>query len=131
MTEPPVLSARTAAPDDAAAITAIYNQGIADRVATFETELRVQSDIETWFASALAFVSVEAGGQVVAYAIAHLYADRCCYRGIGEFSVYVERSWRGHGAGVVAMAALNAAAAEAGLWKLLSRIFPENRGAWP
>lgn len=129
MTETPVLRARPATLDDAAAITAIYNQGIADRIATFETEPRVESDIEAWFASALAFVSVEANGELVAYAVAHPYADRCCYRGIGEFSVYVERSWRGRGAGAVAMAALNRAASEAGFWKLLSRIFPENRAS--
>ena len=32
------LSTRLATPDDATAIAAIYNEGIADRIATFETE---------------------------------------------------------------------------------------------
>ena len=123
------LKARAAALRDSAAVAAIYNQGIEDRIATFETEPRSVADIEAWFDSALAFVSVEASGEVVAYAVAHPYADRCCYRGIGEFSVYVERAWRGHGAGSVAMAALNDAARDAGLWKLLSRVFPENRAS--
>lgn len=123
------LRARPARRDDAPAITAIYNQGIADRIATFETEPRAVADIEAWFDPALAFVSVEAGGQVVAYAVAHPYADRCCYAGIGEFSVYVERAWRGRGAGAVAMNGLLDAARQAGLWKLLSRVFPENRAS--
>lgn len=121
-----MLKARAARHADAAAIAEIYNQGIADRIATFETEPRSVRDIEAWFESAPAFVSVEADGAVVAYAVAHPYADRCCYRGIGEFSVYVERQWRGRGAGSVAMAALDAAARDAGLWKLLSRVFPQN-----
>jgi L-amino acid N-acyltransferase YncA len=62
----------------------------------------------------------------VGYAVAHPYADRCCYAGIGEYSVYVARSHRGRGVGRVAMEALIAASRDAGLWKLLSRIFPQN-----
>ena len=114
---------------DAPAVTAIYNQGIADRVGTFETEPRDVRDIEAWFPHAKAFVVVEdgAGGPVLGYAVAHPYADRCCYAGIGEFSVYVAREARGRGVGRAAMAALNDASRKAGLWKLLSRVFPENR----
>jgi L-amino acid N-acyltransferase YncA len=99
------LMARLARRDDAAAITEIYNQGIEDRIATFETEARSVADIEPWFDHARAFVSVtEPAGEVVGYAVAHPYSDRCCYRGIGEFSVYVRRSHRGRGVGRIAMA---------------------------
>lgn len=121
---------RPARPDDAAAIAEIYSQGIEDRIATFETEPRTASDIAPWFDTALAIVSVtDAAGAVVGYAVAHPYADRCCYRGIGEFSVYVRRSHRSGGVGAVAMQALVDAAREKGLWKLVSRIFPENRAS--
>jgi len=124
------LAARAARREDAAAITEIYNQGIEDRIATFETEPRGAADIEAWFDHAKAFVAVEdETGQVAGYAVAHPYADRCCYSGIGEFSVYVRRSHRGRGVGAVAMAALIAASREQGLWKLLSRVFPENRAS--
>jgi phosphinothricin acetyltransferase len=122
--------ARPAQLSDARAITHIYNQGIEDRVGTFETEPRSVDQIEAWFAHAKAFVAIEdETGRVVGYAVAHPYADRCCYAGIGEFSVYVLREARGRGVGRVAMTALNAAAREAGLWKLLSRVFPENRAS--
>lgn len=111
-------------------MAAIYNEGIADRIATFETEFRSTADIESWFDSALAIVCVTAPDSgVVGYAVAHPYADRCCYSGIGEYSVYVARTHRGAGVGRVAMAALIEAAREAGLWKLLSRIFPQNRAS--
>jgi L-amino acid N-acyltransferase YncA len=124
------LTARPARRQDAAAITEIYNQGIEDRIATFETEPRSVADVEPWFDHAHAFVSVaRPSGEVVGYAIAHPYSNRCCYRGIGEFSVYVRRSLRGHGVGQVAMAALIDAARQGGLWKLMSRIFPENRAS--
>lgn len=122
--------ARPARLADAAAITEIYNQGIEDRVGTFETEPRTVAQIEAWFEHAKAFASVEdESGRVVGYAVAHPYADRCCYAGIGEFSVYVARDQRGRGVGRVAMTALNQASKEAGLWKLLSRVFPENRAS--
>lgn len=128
--ESATLSARPARLTDAAAITAIYNQGIEDRVGTFETEPRAVAQIEAWFAHAKAFVAVEdETGQVVGYAVAHPYADRCCYAGIGEFSVYIRRDARGRGVGRVAMTALADAARAAGLWKLLSRVFPENRAS--
>jgi len=124
------LAARAARREDAAAIAEIYNQGIEDRIATFETEPRAVADIEAWFEHAKAFVAVEdETGQVAGYAVAHPYADRCCYSDIGEFSVYVRRSHRGRGVGEIAMAALIAASREQGLWKLLSRVFPENRAS--
>ena len=100
------LTARTAEPEDAFAVTEIYNQGIEDRIATFETRPRDVSDILPWFRHAYAFVSVTDGsGEVVGYAVAHPYAETPWYRGIGAFSVYVRRSHRGRGVGQVAMVA--------------------------
>ena len=69
---------------------------------------------------------VERDGVVVAWAAASLYRPRECYDGIGEFSVYVGREARGRGLGRAAMAALIAESEKRGLWKLVSRIFPEN-----
>jgi phosphinothricin acetyltransferase len=124
------LRARPARLSDAAAVTHIYNQGIEDRVGTFETVPRTVDQIEAWFAHAPAFVAVEdAAGEVQGYAVAHPYSDRCCYQGIGEFSVYVRREARGRGVGRIAMTALVAASRAAGLWKLMSRVFPENRAS--
>jgi hypothetical protein len=40
---------RLATPKDASAMATIYNQGIEDRVATFETHLRTPQEIEQWF----------------------------------------------------------------------------------
>jgi phosphinothricin acetyltransferase len=124
------LAVREARGADAATIAEIYNQGIEDRIATFETEPRSAADVEPWFGHAHAFVAVVAAdGEVVGYAVAHPYSDRGCYRGIGEFSVYVRRSHRGRGVGQAGMAALLEASREAGLWKLTSRVFPENRAS--
>jgi phosphinothricin acetyltransferase len=121
---------RAARIEDAAAIATIYNEGIADRIATFETEPRTPEQIARWFDGRHPIVVVEdADRSVVAFASSSGYRDRACYAGIAEFSVYVARRCRGTGAGRVAMAALVDAARSAGLWKLLSRIFPENVGS--
>jgi L-amino acid N-acyltransferase YncA len=118
---------RAAAPADAAAICDIYNQGIQDRIATFETALRTAADVRTWFDSPYPIVVVEDGaGTIIAFASTSTYRPRDCYRGIAEFSVYVSRHARGQGAGTAAMHALIDAARESGLWKLVSRVFVDN-----
>jgi len=121
------LSARAASPGDIPAIAEIYNEGIQDRVGTFETRPRTHDDVRAWFDGVHPIVVVEdAGGHIVAFASTSAYRTRECYAGIAEFSVYARRAERGRGAGRLAMDALIAAAARAGFWKLLSRIFIEN-----
>jgi phosphinothricin acetyltransferase len=120
---------RSASVNDAAAIAEIYNQGIEDRVATFETESRSAEDQWAWLqaiAGRYPAVVAEIDGQIVGWAGAGPYRDRECYRGIGEFSMYVRRDWRGRGVGDLLVAALITEAEQLGLWKLLSRIFPFN-----
>jgi phosphinothricin acetyltransferase len=112
---------------DAAAIASIYNEGIADRIATFETKPRSAADIAGWFTGqhlVLVFETRETG--TVAFAASFPYSSRPCYSGIGEFSVYVRRNHRGRGAGRAALAGLIDAATARGMHKLTSRVFPEN-----
>ena len=120
------LTVRAASLMDAEAIAVIYNQGIADRTGTFETDPRTKEQIEPWFDGQHPIVVVEEGREVVAFASTSAYRSRPCYAGVAEFSVYVARKRRGTGAVRVAMTALLEAAEQAGYWKLLSRIFPEN-----
>ncbi|HEX6162105.1 MAG TPA: arsinothricin resistance N-acetyltransferase ArsN1 family A [Vicinamibacterales bacterium] len=120
------LAARPATPADAERIAQIYNEGIEDRVGTFETNPRTAADVRAWFDGRHPIVVVEADGEIVAFASTSSYRTRECYAGIAEFSVYVARSGRGQGAGRVAMRALIDAVETAGIWKLVSRIFIEN-----
>jgi phosphinothricin acetyltransferase len=120
---------RHATPEDAEAIARIYNEGIADRVATFETRLRSAEDVRAWFDGLHPCVVAESGGEVIAFGATFGYRPRECYAGIAEASLYVARSARGRGAGMLAMQALIEAAAAAGFWKLLSRIFVENEAS--
>lgn len=122
-----LMKTRAATRADAPAIALIYNQGIEDRIATFETSPRTPGQISEWFESGLPIIVVtDDADDVVGWAAAFPYADRCCYAGIAEFSVYVRRDQRGKRIGETAMLSLLEAAEAKGLWKLLSRIFPEN-----
>ena len=120
---------REARAADAADIARIYNQGIAERNSTFETEPRTAEGIARTIdqrGDRYPAVVVERQGRVVAWAGASEYRPRECYAGIAEFSVYVERAARGTGVGTAAMRGLIEACAARGFWKLVSRVFPEN-----
>ena len=124
-----VSTTRQAEVTDADAIARIYNQGIEDRVATFETEPRSSAQIAAQLrekGDRFPTVVVERDGRVVAWASAGAYRSRPAYAGVAEHSVYVDRDARGTGAGKAALEALFRAYTERGFWKLTSRIFPEN-----
>ena len=123
-------AARTATPGDAAVIARIYNEGIEDRIATFETRPRTASDIAAWFDGRHPIVVVNGpDGNAVGFAATFEYRPRAAYAGVAEFSVYVARAQRGHGIGRVAMTALIEEAGRAGLSKLVSRVFEENQAS--
>ena len=124
---PPLV--RSALPDDCPAIARIYNEGIDERIATFETAHRSPADILQWFEFGYPVIAVETAGTVAAFAVAYPYRSRPCYDGVREFSVYVARDCRRQGAGLLALEALCAVAAERGWWKLVSRIFVENHAS--
>jgi phosphinothricin acetyltransferase len=118
---------RAARPADAERIAAIYNQGIAERQATFETRARQPAEIETWLAQDLPFiVATDGNGQVVGWARVSPYSDRCVYSGGGEYGVYVDGAVRGLGIGRRLLDALALEAERRGMYKLTSRIFTTN-----
>lgn len=111
-------------------IARIYNEGIEDGFATFETRSRTADDVERWLEEGVPVVVGEEDGKVVSWAAAHAYRpSRDAYSGIGEFSIYVAREARGRGAGKATLAALAKECEARGYWKLLSRVFPENQAS--
>ena len=122
----PALTVRAATPGDAAAVATIYNEGIADRVATFETRERDAEEVRAWLDDALPFVVAARGGEVVGFARVAPYSDRCVYAGVGEHAVYVARAARGNGVGRRLLDEVSLTAEAAGLHKLTSRIFADN-----
>jgi L-amino acid N-acyltransferase YncA len=117
---------RPARSADLAAVTAIYNAGIAERVATFETRLREPEELASWFGDDQPFVVAERDGRVIGWARAAAYSDRCVYQGVGEHAVYVDPAARGAGLGRQLLQALCDASERAGIHKLTSRVFADN-----
>ena len=120
---------RPAAAGDADAIAVIYNEGLEERVATFETTPRTTAHAAAWLAEGLPFVVAEANGEVVGFARLSAYSDRCVYGGVGEHGVYVAREARGQSLGRRLLDALASVAEQAGYYKLTSRIFTDNEAS--
>ena len=111
--------------EDWPAVRAIYAEGIATGNATFETE---PPSFERWASAHPAehrFVATE-DREVVGWIALTLVSDRCVYAGVGEHSVYVAESARGHGIGRLLIETLIASTEAAGIWTIQSGIFPEN-----
>ena len=80
------LRTRAATLADADVIAAIYNEGLADRIATFESEPRSAAQIAEWFTGRQLVIVAETGEtRPVAFAASFPYSARPCYAGIGEF----------------------------------------------
>ncbi len=124
---PGEVACRRARPEDAAAIARIYNEGIAERSATFETRPRDAAEVEAWLARPV--VVAEDAGAVLGWAALSPTSDRACYAGVLELSIYVDAAARGRGGGRALGEAILAAAAEAGAWKVVGKLFPENRAS--
>lgn len=117
---------RTATRADAARIAAIYNEGIEERMATFETALRSAGDVMGWLVDGFPVLVADRAGAVDGFARVSDYSDRCVYEGVGEHGVYVARTARGAGVGRALLEALADEAGRRGYYKLTSRIFTDN-----
>ncbi len=125
------LTVRPARESDAEAIARIYNQGIEDRVATLETELRTAEERRRWMAargSRHPVIVAEADGQVVGWGSLNAFNPRKAYDHAADFSVYVERGWRGKGVGRRLLEALIELARQIGYHKMVLSAFPFNTG---
>jgi L-amino acid N-acyltransferase YncA len=122
---------RTATVADAAAICHIYNQGIEDRVATLETELRTPEERAAWLAAKgprHPVIVAEDNGQIIGWGSLNQFNPREAYRHVVDFSIYVERRYRGRGVGNVMLARLIELAREHGYHKMVLSAFPSNSG---
>lgn len=121
-----VVTIRPADPGDAERIAAIYNEGIAQRDATFETRPRSKAEVAGWTVASLPILVAEVDGRIAGFTKVGPYSERAVYAGIGEHAVYVAGDARRLGVGHALLEALAAASEAAGLYKLTSRIFSTN-----
>jgi len=120
------LSIRPAEPGDGERLAEIFNQGVEDRVATFETRVAGTEDAAHWIVGDLVVVA-ERDETIVGWAKASPYTDRHpYYDGVREATLYVEREARRTGVGRRLLEALADAAAGDGAHKLVGKIFTSN-----
>jgi L-amino acid N-acyltransferase YncA len=123
-----VLAVRPAGLRDLEAVARIYNEGMAERSSTFETAPRTVEDIAGWLRTGERFPVLVAEQEtgVLGWARILAYSARPAYAGVGEVSVYVDRTARGRGIGRRLLEELEGRAGELGYWKLTGKLFPEN-----
>ena len=109
----------------AAAVLAIYQAGIEEGNATFETHAPDWAAFTAARLPAQRYVAI-AEGQVAGWVAASAISGRCVYAGVVEHSVYVHPAARGRGTGRRLLGALIASTEAAGIWTIQSGIFPEN-----
>ena len=114
---------------DAAAIADIYNQGIEERMATFRTRPSQAAEIEGWLQAGERFPVLVCGSArgLEGWARVVAYSDAPFYAGVGEYMLYVARGARRGGTGRALLEALCRQAAGLGYWKLVGKLFTDNR----
>lgn len=116
---------RTMQADDWQSVAKIYAEGMATRLATFETEL---PSWEKWHMGHLSECRLvaELEGHIVGWAALSPVSSRCVYRGVAEHSIYIGANARGQGVGKILLTALVEASEQAGFWTLQSGIMKDN-----
>lgn len=132
MTQPSQLHIRFAGDSDAGDIARIYNDGIRDRIATLETEVRTIDERLAWLRGRdprHPVLVVSRNDKVIGWASLNLFNPRPAYRHVADISVYVGREARGVGAGTLLLQELISVARTLDFHKLVLAGFPWNEAA--
>lgn len=97
---------RDVKPQDATAITKIYNEYITNSIISFETEPLTEEDMLSrivQISSKYPYLVYETDGIVVGYCYAHAWKERAAYRYTAETTVYLSPAYTGKGIGTLLM----------------------------
>ena len=106
-------------------IVAIYWQGIATGIATFQTDVPIWED---WDKSHLTVcrIAIFENKKMLGWAALSPVSSRLVYQGVAEVSIYVAAESRGEGVGQMLLKQLIRESEKEGFWTLQSGIFTEN-----
>ncbi|SFI81893.1 arsinothricin resistance N-acetyltransferase ArsN1 family A [Thermoflavimicrobium dichotomicum] len=122
---------RKATEQDLPRITDIYNQGIEDRIATLEVQIKTVKEMSQWLkerSGRYTVLVITDGQDIQGWASLNPYSHRCAYAGVADISIYIDRNWRGKGLGSKLLQALEKKAKDNGFHKLVLFTFPFNPG---
>lgn len=115
--------------EDGPEVMRIYKEGIDSNLATFETVL---PKYETWIAGKrpdCRIVARKADGSLYGWAVLSPTSKRTVYAGVCELTIYISTDAQGQGVGSALMNEMIVQSEAAGVWTLVSVIFPENQGS--
>ncbi len=112
-------------PEHAAAVLAIYGEGLQSGQATFNT---VVPSWQEWDAAHLPHTRLVAteNGKALGWVALLPVSSRACYKGVAECSIYIAKESRGKGIGKLLMAAMISESEANGIWTLQSSTFETN-----
>jgi L-amino acid N-acyltransferase YncA len=111
-------------PEDWPAVKAIYEEGMATGLGTFET---ASPSWDEWNAGRLPHSRLVARGTTIfGWAALSPFSRRPCYRGVAEFGVYVAENARGKGVGRALLEALISSSEAHGIWTLQAATIAQN-----
>jgi L-amino acid N-acyltransferase YncA len=108
------------------AVLAIYQAGMDEGNATFETRVPSWDDFSAAHLAEHRYVAVNDANVVVGWIAASRVSSRRVYAGVVEHSVYVDPGARRQGAGVLLLQALIESTEAAGIWTIEAGLYPEN-----
>ncbi|MEK8130510.1 N-acetyltransferase family protein [Paenibacillus filicis] len=123
---------RLAVIEDIPSILVIYNEAVANTVATFDTVPRTLEQQEEWFAQhgdAYPVMVAEYNGIIAGWSSLNRYSDRQAYARTSELSLYIHPDYRGQGIGRQLLEVMLREGKEAGLHTVLSRIEESNEAS--
>jgi L-amino acid N-acyltransferase YncA len=123
------LQVRAARFADLPLIRDIHNQGISDRVATLDTELRSMADTQLWFkrhGPRHPILVAQASSGIVGWASLNTFNVRPAYQYVADLSIYLARPWRSKRLGARLLSPLIALARDLGYHKIVLSAFPTN-----
>ena len=119
---------RRAAKADLKQICIIYAQGIATKIATFETQVPSEQQWDEKFHPTLRFV-YEQAGEVVGWISVTPTSMREAYKGVLELSIYILQEASGQGIGQQLIEHLKREAKLEGAWMLQGTILEKNEAS--
>ena len=109
-------------------VSRIYNDGIATKNATFQTEAPDWTRWDHAHRKDCRLIIIM-DNQIAGWAALSNVSERCVYAGVAEVSIYIGSDFRGMGIGDQLMKALIKESERHGIWTLQAGIFPENKAS--